>query len=218
MGFPWTSHIHFPISNLFTRCCDNILLLGSTQIGIGDFYSFSRQESRENLRPQIFLIPIAVSSPLNHTNLVIQPFDEPQLDLVPWVAVGRDAGPVALDQSGKFLKRPEPLPLEQLMPAGEELTRSVFPAIGQELPELLLQQVGGGQALVGPQQFLERAVTCLRAIGALGEPRVRWPLIKARSLAATRLYSAQRIWPITSARWRRMWNLSNSTYTLGACA
>lgn len=44
---------------------------GSTQICVGEFCSFPRQEGRENLEPHIFLIPVAIGAPLNHANLVI---------------------------------------------------------------------------------------------------------------------------------------------------
>ena len=80
--------------------------------------------------------------------------------------------PVPFDQGGKLLEGPEPLPLELLLPAGEELARPAFTPIGPELPELLLEQVGGGQALVGAQQLLERAATGQREIGAVGEQRI----------------------------------------------
>ena len=51
----------------------SVIVDGSTQIGMGDFYSCSRQEGRENLQPQIVLIPIAVGAPLNHADFVFQP-------------------------------------------------------------------------------------------------------------------------------------------------
>ena len=93
---------------------------------------------------------------MKHANLVIQSLDEAELDLVPGYAICRDALPVPFDQGGKLLEGPEPLPLELFLPAGEELASPAFTAIGPELPELLLEQVGGGQALVGPEQLPER--------------------------------------------------------------
>jgi hypothetical protein len=108
------------------------------QIEVGECGSFSRQEGRENLQPQIVLIPIAVGAPLNHANLVIQSLDEAELDLVPGCAICRDAVPMPFDQHGKLLEGPEPLPLKLLAPAGEELASPAFPAIGPQLAELLL--------------------------------------------------------------------------------
>lgn len=93
------------------------------QIGVGKVSSFPRQEGGQNLESHILLVPVAVGAPLNHANLVIQAFDEAELDLVAGHAIRRDARPVPFDQGGKFLKRPKPLPLELLLPAGEELAR-----------------------------------------------------------------------------------------------
>jgi len=139
---------------------------------VGELSSFPRQEGRENLEPHVLLIPIAIGAPLNHANLVIQTFDEPQLDLVAGCAVGHDAMPVLLDQGGEFLKGPQPLPLELLSPAGEELAGPAFPAIRPQLPKLFLEQVGRGPALIGLQQLPERAATRQREIGSVGEQRV----------------------------------------------
>ena len=45
-------------------------------------FSFLRQEGRQDLESHVLLVSIAVGAPLNHADLVIQSFDEPQLDLV----------------------------------------------------------------------------------------------------------------------------------------
>jgi hypothetical protein len=109
------------------------------QIEVGAYCSFSRQTGREYLQSKIFLIPIAIGAPLNHTNFVIQSLDEAELDLVPGYAICRDALPVPFDQGGKLLEGPEPLPLELFLPVGKELASPAFPAIGAELAELLLR-------------------------------------------------------------------------------
>jgi len=67
------------------------------------------------------------------------------------MAVGHEAVPVPLDQGGKCLEQPKPLPLALLVPPGEEPGRSLFPAIDQELPECLLEQRGGSQPHVSPK-------------------------------------------------------------------
>ncbi len=149
---------------------------------MGEFCSFLRQEGGENLESHILLIPIAVGAPLNHTNLVIQALDEAQLHLVARRAIRCDAVPVPFDQSGKLLKGPESLPLELLLPPGEELPRPALAAIRPELPEFLLEQVGRSQALVGPEQFPERAAAGQREIGAVGEERVALALDKGSVL------------------------------------
>lgn len=142
------------------------------QIRVGRFCSFLRQEGRENLETHILLISVAVGAPLNHANLVIQSFDKAQLDLVAGRAVRHDPVPVPFDQGGKPFKGAEPLPLELLPPAGEELARPPLPAIGPELAEFFFEQVGRGQALVGAQQLLQGAAPSQCEIGAVGEERV----------------------------------------------
>ena len=109
-------------------------------IEVGACCLCSRQEGRENLQLQIVLIPIAIGAPLKHTNFVIQSLDEAELDLVPGYAICRDALPVLFDQEGKLLEGPEPLPLELFLPAGEELARPAFPAIGQSWPNSSLSR------------------------------------------------------------------------------
>jgi len=161
---------HRRADSLSLRACYD--LKGSTQIRVGELSSFPRQEGRENLEPEILLIPIAVGAPLNHADLVIQSFDQAQLDLVAGGAIRHDAVPVPFDQGGKSLKGAESLPLELFPPAGEELARPACPTRRPELPELLLEQVGRGQALVGPQQLLERAAAGQREIGLMREQRV----------------------------------------------
>lgn len=84
----------------------DMLITGSTQIRVGRFCSFLRQEGRENLEPHVLLIPVTVGAPLNHANLVVQSFDEPQLDLVAGFAVRHDAVQVILKLGGEFLKGP----------------------------------------------------------------------------------------------------------------
>jgi hypothetical protein len=118
----------------------------------------------------------AIGAQLNHANLVIQTFDEPQLGRVARGAIRHDAVPVPFDQGGKLLERPEPLPFELLLPAGKELAGSAFPAIGPELAERLLEQVGDGLPRVGPEQLPKRAADHQREIGAVGERRVALPL------------------------------------------
>jgi len=62
------------------------MIFGSTQICVSECCSFSRQEGRENLVQQVLLIPIAAGAPLNHPDLVIEPFHKAELDLVVWMA------------------------------------------------------------------------------------------------------------------------------------
>ena len=133
--------------------------------------SFLRQEGGENLERERRVIPIAVGAPVPHTNRVLQALDETPLHLGARRAIRRAAGPVPVDQRGKLLKRPEPLPREVLLPPGEELPCPALAARGPELPEFFREPVGGGQPLVGSEQFPERAVTGQRVSGAVREAR-----------------------------------------------
>jgi hypothetical protein len=56
-----------------------------------------RQHAGENLEPRIFFVAQAVGAALDHPDLVVEPLDEAERDLVLKPAVGRD--PVPLSQS-----------------------------------------------------------------------------------------------------------------------
>lgn len=127
----------------------------STQIRVGALSSFPRQEIGQHLEPEILLTSIAIGALLNHPNLVIQALDEARLTLLRGVQYAATR-PVLLNQSGTLLEGPEPLPFELLLPAGKKLADPAFAVRDPESPELLREQVGGGQALVGPQQVPER--------------------------------------------------------------
>src|SRR6185437_16905742 len=131
---------------------------------MGKWCSCLRQEGGKNLQPHVLLIPVAIGAPLNQLDLVIQSFDEAELDLVTGRAIHRDAIPVPFDQADKLLEGEDLLPFELLAPAGEELAGPTCPAIRPELAEFFLEEVGGGQALVGSQQLPQRAAACQREI------------------------------------------------------
>ena len=60
-------HVHWIIrSAIILFGLQSVQLSGSTQIRLGDFFSFLRQEGGQNLEPEILLIPIAVGAPLLH--------------------------------------------------------------------------------------------------------------------------------------------------------
>jgi hypothetical protein len=47
-----------------------------------------REHASEDLESQIFLVAQSVCAPLDDANLVVEPFDEPERDLVFWLASG----------------------------------------------------------------------------------------------------------------------------------
>ena len=95
--------------------------------------SYGREERRNDLELEIVLVAVAVGAALKHANLVVEPLNQAEADLVLGVAVGSNAIPVALDHRGEVLVGREPLPLQALLPAFEEGPR---PALGLVAPEL----------------------------------------------------------------------------------
>ncbi len=110
------------------------------------------QRSREHLEAQVLLIANAVAAALDHADLVVQPFDKSERDLVVRRAVGCDALPLKFDQRGELLERLESLPAKCLSPVLEKLPGLRFAPIFPELRKLLLQHVGGLESLIRRQE------------------------------------------------------------------
>jgi len=74
---------------------------------VGDFWQILdlRQHTSKDFEAKVFLISQPVGSTLNHSDLVVEAFGEPEEHLVLWVAEGSDAFPVAFDHQGKLLHR-----------------------------------------------------------------------------------------------------------------
>ena len=79
---------------------------------------------------------------MDDANLVVQPFDEAQRDLVLRLAIGGDSIPMALDHLGELLVGRKALPLQACAPGLEESPRPSLALVAPELPEGLLEQVG----------------------------------------------------------------------------
>src|SRR5215211_2592351 len=147
-----------------------------------------RQHTGEDLEPEVILVTQPVGSTLNDPDLVVEPLDEAERDLVLRPAIGRDAVPVTVNHGSELLIRRQPLPLQAGAPVLEEAPGPTLALVAPQLAEALLQQVGGVQPLVGRQQRLqcslavEREVLLTRQQGvflaldvapvAAGEPRV----------------------------------------------
>ena len=61
------------------------------------------QHASQDLESKIFLVSQPVGAPLDDANLVVQPFDKAQRDLVLRLAIGGDSIPMALDHLGDLL-------------------------------------------------------------------------------------------------------------------
>src|SRR6266545_3250441 len=108
-----------------------------------------RQRAGEDLEPEVLFVAEPVRATLEDADLVVQPLDEAERDLVLRATVGRDPLPVALNHRGELLVGAQALPLEGRPPVLEEAARPALPAVVPELAERLLEQVGRVQALVG---------------------------------------------------------------------
>ena len=76
------------------------MILGHFRVG---------EHASEDLESQIFLVTQAVRAALDDANLVVEPLDEPERDLVLGLAVGGDSIPMTLDHLGELLVGFEPL-------------------------------------------------------------------------------------------------------------
>ena len=179
-------------------------------------WSECRQHAGEDLQAEVVLVAETVGPPLDHTDFVVEPFDEAEGDLVFVSAVGGDSGPVPVDHLGEVLVGLEALPFEGGSPVLEEASGPPFPPIVPELSERLLEQVGGVQALVRREEGLEGLASVLGEVLPVGEKRVLLALDKAPLLTGRRAYSLFLTLSKASPRWRRMWNLSNKIAACGA--
>src|SRR5437868_7520482 len=94
-----------------------------------------RQHAGENLEPQIFFVAQAVGAALDHPDLVVEPLDEAERDLVLKPAVGGDPVPMTIDHRGELLIRLKPLPLEARAPMIEEAPRPALALVAAPLAE-----------------------------------------------------------------------------------
>src|SRR5262245_40553365 len=138
-----------------------------------------RQHAGEDLEAEVLLIAEPIGATLEDPDLVVQPLDEAERDLVARMAVGRDPGPVPVNHRGELLVGPQALPLEGGPPVLEEAAGPALPAVVPQLAERLLEQVGRVQSLVDGEQRLERPTAVERQILAVGQQRVLLPLDEA---------------------------------------
>src|SRR5713101_1280767 len=135
-----------------------------------------RQHAGEDLEPQVLFVAEAVGATLEHADLVVQPLDEAERDLVLRAAVRGDAVPVPINHRGELLVGPQALPLEGGPPVLEEAASPALPAVVPELAERLLEQVRSIQPLVGGEQRLERPPAAEGQVLAVRQQGVLLPL------------------------------------------
>src|SRR5271157_597899 len=123
-----------------------------------------RQSAGQDLEAKIFLVAQPVGSALDDADLVVEPFDETEGDLVLRLAIGGYSIPVTLDHIGELLVGLEPLPLERCAPILKEAPCPTLVLVAPQLTERFLEEVSGVQSLVGPQQELERLAPFQREV------------------------------------------------------
>src|SRR3954453_14607037 len=134
-----------------------------------DRFSDFWQHAGEDFEAKILFVSKSVGASLDHADLVVDPFDEPQGHLVLFMAIRRDPIPMSLDHPGELLVRLEPLPPQGRPPSVEESPRPNLPLVVPQLTEHLLEQVSLVQPPVGLEQRLQRLTPLLREIGATGQ-------------------------------------------------
>ena len=136
------------------------LIFGSSGFLVGAFLHFW-QHAAQDFEPKVLLIAESESSPLDGTDLVVDPFHESQRHFVLFVAVGLDAVPMGDDHLGKSLEWIQPLPAQGLPPLEEETPGPKRAVVVPQLSERLLEEVG----LVQPSVGLEQQLECRPAVG-----------------------------------------------------
>src|SRR5712691_4666556 len=175
-----------------------------------------RQYAGEDFEAEVLFVAEPVGATLEHTDLVVQPLDEAERDLVLRAAVGRDPLPVPLNHRGELLVGPQALPLERRPPVLEEAARPALAPVVPELPERFLEQVRGVQPLLAASSVVS-ARRPLRVRFSRCASKVYFcPLMNRRCRPDTRAYSLLRTWSSASPRWRTTWNLSNRMLACGA--
>src|SRR4051812_37512676 len=129
------------------RSSDAISALLPTEWVTLDRFSDFWQHAGEDLEAKILFVSKSVGASLDHADLVVDPFDEPQGHLVLFMAIRRDPIPMSLDHPGELLVRLEPLPPQGRPPSVEESPRPPLPLVVPKLAEHLLEQVAPQQNL-----------------------------------------------------------------------
>src|SRR6266536_580851 len=142
-----------------------------------------RKERCDDLELEVVLVAVAVGAALEDADLVVEPLDQAEADLVLGSAVRGDAITVALDHGRELPVGREPLPLQALLPAVEEGTRPALGLVAPELAEGLLEQVGDAEPFVRCQQLLEAGPAVVAEVLAARKQGVALPLDEGPVLA-----------------------------------
>src|ERR1700680_3610384 len=92
-----------------------------------------RQSAGQDLEAKIFFVAQSIGAALDHSDLVVEPFDEAKRYFVFRFAVCGDAVPMTVDHVGELLIGLQPLPLERGAPVLEEAPRPPLTLIAPQL-------------------------------------------------------------------------------------
>src|SRR5262249_44905341 len=101
-----------------------------------------------------------VSSSLDDSDLVVEPFHEAQRDFILWLAIGGESVPMTIDHVGELLVGFQSLPFERRAPVLQEPSCPALVLVAPELSKGLLENICGVQQFVGAQQSPQ----CLSAL------------------------------------------------------
>ena len=136
------------------------------------FRSKLRQHAGQDLQAKVLLVAQPVRSALDDTDLVVQPFDETERNLILGFAVRRETVPVTLDHLREGLVGFQTLPFQLSPPVLEELPCPGLAVVIPQLAEGFFQQVGGVQTLVGRQQQSQVLASAAGEVLRMREQRV----------------------------------------------
>lgn len=114
-----------------------------------------REHAGKDFEAQVVFISQSVGAALDDTDLVVQAFDEPERDFVLGLTIRGDPIPVTVNHFSELLQGFESLPAQLTAPVIKELACPSGAVIVPELAEGLFQHLGGVEALIGRQEFLQ---------------------------------------------------------------
>ena len=117
-----------------------------------------RQHAGEDFEPEVFFVAQAIGAPLDHADLVVEPLDEAERDLVLGQAVGGNSVPMTIDHRGELFIGNEPLPLQACTPVLKETPCPGLALVAPKLAEAILEHIGRVEPLIGRHAFLLSSV------------------------------------------------------------
>src|SRR3989338_2120209 len=116
-----------------------------------------------DLEQEVLVIPIPAAAPEHGADVAVDGLDRAELDLL--VAVGEDTVEVSQQELGDLAEGRQALPPERAEPRREKAPGGPLIGVVPEMGELLLEQVGFGEAPVERQQLFDEAALVALEVG-----------------------------------------------------